>query len=220
MRTVTAFISLAIAAATGFAANTLLRPMTPLTATPARAAESADVPMTSITAETVSQIVTGLGGTEVRIHDQDKEKIVTFQDGETPFNLGIGLCDIRPGGCVGLTMIVGFDPGATHYPVELFNAFNQQNPFVSTFQIDGNKFAVARMILVDGGVTRKNIEANIANFAVAPGELMQYLNSQLVAGYQPNGTFRPANFGMGGLRPVRLDPRQVADIMRRQRLQR
>lgn len=219
MRTLTAFISLAAAAAIGFAANTLLqRPIAELSPSPARAAETTagSEQLASITAELVSKVVTELGGTEVQIHNEGSEKIVTFKDGDTPFNFGIGLCEVRPPGCLALTMIVGFDPGATHYPVELFNTFNQQNPFVSTFQIDGNKFAVARMVLIDGGVTRKNLDVNIANFAVAPGELMKYLNSQLVAGYQADGSFQRASFGGGFARPVRLNPRQVGDIMRRQ----
>jgi hypothetical protein len=219
MRTVTVLASLAVAAGVGFAANTLLqRPMTSLATTPARAAEAADANYTAITADLISGLVTELGGTEVQIHDQGKEKIITFKNGDTPFNLGVALCETRPNGCIALIMAVGFDPGNTHYPVELFNSFNKENPFVSTFQIDGNKFAVTRMVLVDGGVTRKNLAVNIATFAAAPGELMTYLNSQLVAGYQSGGAFQRAGFSSGFARPVRLGPNDMAQIMRRQRL--
>lgn len=215
MRTVSVIASLAIAAGVGFAANTFLqRPGAPLATAPAQAAET-DTTYTALTADVVKSLVTELGGTEVEVHDQGKEKIITFKNGETPFNLGLALCEVRPGGCVALILAVGFDPGTTHYPVELFNTFNQQNPFVSSYQIDGNKFAVTRMVLVEGGVTRKNLAVNIATFAAAPADLMQFLNSQLVAGYQQGGTFQRAGFGSPYARATWLAPQQMSDIISR-----
>jgi hypothetical protein len=58
---------------------------------------------------------------------------------------------------------------------------------------------------------------NIAMFAVAPGEVMKFLQSQLVAGYQQGGAqVRQVSFGTGTLRAVPLSAQEIAAIMRTQ----
>ena len=175
----------------------------------------------NLTPENITAILTELGAQQIETHAvEGGHKLVTFKDGEVPFNLGFGLCDVRPGSCLALIMVVGFDPGTTHYPLELFNTFNRDNSFVSVVQLDGNKFAVSRMLFTDGGVSRKNVALNIANFAAAPAEVMKFLTSQLVAGYDQGSAaqFQRASLGAAQPRMVPIAAAEMVAIVKAQRV--
>ena len=162
----------------------------------------------------VAALLTELGAREVQIEQSGNDQYIHFMDGEIPYNVGFLACENT--GCLGLVVLVGFDLGATRYPLELFNNFNKDHPFVSVVQLDGGKFAVSRMIVTEGGVTRKNLATNIAAFAAAPSELMKYLGSQFVAGYQPSGAppFQPVTANQGLPRPVALSKAEIDQIKR------
>lgn len=167
----------------------------------------------NLTAENVSELIRELGGQQIETRDVEGKKLVTFMDGNIPYNLGIALCDIRPGKCLALSLAVVINPGTTSYPLEIFNNFNKDNLFVTLIKLDSNRFGVGRVLLVDGGVTKKNLAINVASFALAFQEAMKYLSSQLVAGYQQNGTFQRAGFGTASPRPVLATPQEMARIM-------
>lgn len=172
----------------------------------------------NLTAENVSAILQEVGAQQIETHQDGGKTIVTFKDGEIPYNLGFALCNIRPGTCLALVMVVGFDPGATHYPLELFNAFNKDNAFVSAVALDGNRFAVSRMLFTDGGVSRKNVAMNIVNFAAAPQVIMKFLASQIVAGADraTPAPFQQVSGGANAVRPVALAPRDMVAILNAQ----
>ena len=167
----------------------------------------------NLTADNVSELIRELGGQQIQTREVDGKKLVTFMDGNVPYNLGIALCDIRPGKCLAVAIAVIIDPGTTSYPLEIFNNFNKENLFVTLIKLEGNKFGVGRVLLVDGGVTKKNLAINIASFALTFQEAMKYLSSQLVAGYQQNGTFQRAGLGAASPRPVFATPQEMTRIM-------
>jgi hypothetical protein len=174
----------------------------------------------NLTAQNVTAILQELGAQQIETHQDGGKTVVTFKDGEVPFNLGFALCDVKPKTCLALVMVVGFDPGATRYPLELFNTFNKDNSFVTAVALDGNRFAVSRMLFTDGGVSRKNVAANVANFAAAPQVVMKFLASQIVAGTDraSPAPFQQVNAGANAVRPVALSPQEMAAIVNAQHL--
>ena len=163
----------------------------------------------------VAALLTELGAGEVQVLQENGEQFILFKNGAVPFNIGFVACEGQTG-CLGMVLVVGFDFGATRYPMELFNSFNKEHPFVSAIQLDGGKFAVSRMVVTEGGITRKNLATNIAAFASAPGSIMTYLSSQFVAGHQPNdpAPFQPVTMNKGPLRPVPLSKTEIDQIKR------
>jgi hypothetical protein len=86
------------------------------------AAEPPDPPLTnpmtvwdSVTPEGVAETVRELGGQQVEVRGSGADKIVSFVDGNIPFNLAVTICDVRPGKCVGLVMLVIMDTGTTKF---------------------------------------------------------------------------------------------------------
>lgn len=165
--------------------------------------------MDSLTAESVAEIVRELGGQQVQVREGEGKKIVTFVDGTIPYNLGIVQCEIRPGKCVGLIMVVIVDGGK--FSLENINARNKSDLFVSVAKFDETRTGIGRALLVDSGVTKKNIAMNIASFAGAVQLAIKTLNEQLIAsgpGFQRAGLMQspPA-------RAVLLAPRDTARII-------
>jgi len=188
-----------------------------ITITPAVAADLTNptANVEHMKAAEVAALLTELGAGEVQVVQDNGEQFILFKNGEIPFNVGFVACEGSTG-CLGMVLVVGFDFGTTRYPMELFNSFNKEHPFVSAIQLDGGKFAVSRMVVTEGGVTKKNLATNIAGFASAPGSIMTYLSSQFVAGYQPNGAapFQPVTMNKGPLRPVPLTKAEIDQVKR------
>lgn len=167
--------------------------------------------MDSVTAENVAEIVREIGGQDVQIRQVDNSSLVTFSDAGIPYNLGIVQCDVRPGKCVGLIMVVVVEGGK--FSLETINARNKSDVFVSVAKFDETKTGIGRALLVDSGVTKKNIAMNIASFAGAVRLAIKTLNEQVIASagqqqYLRAGTASPAPF-----RPVLLPPRETARII-------
>lgn len=185
-------------------------------ATPALAADQPE-PLTnptmlldSLTAESVAEIVRELGGQQVQTREADGKRIVTFVDGNIPYNLGIVQCEPRPGKCVGLIMVVIVEGGK--FSLENINAQNKSDLFVSVAKFDETRTGIGRALLVDSGVTKKNVGMNIASFAAATRLAIKSLNEQLVASASP--AFRPAALaGARPARPVLLSPRDTVRLI-------
>jgi hypothetical protein len=164
----------------------------------ALAAEPAEPPITepmslidTLTAENVTKLLTELGAQKIETRDMTGGKLITFFDGPVPYNMGIALCDIRPGKCLALSMGVIMDPGSTSYTLETLNKYNTENMFVTAIKLEGNKVGFGRVWLVDGGVTKKNMAINIASFIVTFRQALKEIQPQVVAGVQTEGAFKP-----------------------------
>ncbi len=180
---------------------------------------AADPPITNpnqlvdqVTVESISQLVTELGGQQVQIVDAGTSKIVTFQDGGTPYNFTPTGCDQNV--CTGLSLLVIVDNSTANLPAETLLSANKENPLMSFFKVEGGKFGVGRITLVRGGVTKKHLAYEMSLFVVAYREAMQKLSSQLIAGINRPGPFQRASYGNGPLRAVRVPPALIAQLVR------
>lgn len=188
---------------------------------PAFAAEPPDPPITNpmdlvdnATPEPMAEMMRQLGATQVEIKGEGDQKSVTFFDGPVPYSLGFGICNIRPNKCLAMLIIVVVDPGATNFPLEALNGFNKQGMFTTLVKLDGNRFAAGHMLLVDGGVTRKNIAINVASFIITFHEAMRYLQSQMVAGTYPKDRAMLRANGQAPLRFVKATPQEMAQAVK------
>lgn len=169
--------------------------------------------MELLTVANIKDLLTELGAQGVESQEDGKNKSVAFKDGETPFHIILIGCEEQPGGCLGMVILVAIDAGSTNHPLESFNSFNTGNSFMTAMKLDGNKYAVTRMVVTEGGVTKKNVAVNIVNFAVAPELIMKHLASQIVAGVQQDGAqLQTASTGTSRAQPIRLSPAELARI--------
>jgi Putative bacterial sensory transduction regulator len=190
MRIVTAACSLIAAAAVSLALSPASLAAEPALANPGAVTEV-------FTTANVTEILTALGAQEVGVRDVNNRKIVDFKSGEARFHAGLNSCDDKIGGCYSMVMIVAFE-GASPYSLESFNSFNREYPFVSATKLEGNVYAVTRMLIAQGGITKQNIAINLASFAQAPAVIGNHLASQVVAGVQQNGgRFQPVGLATG-----------------------
>jgi|CXWL01.1.fsa_nt_gi hypothetical protein len=165
----------------------------------------------SVTAESVSQLVTELGGQQVKIVDAGTSKIVTFQDGGTPYNFTPTGCDQNI--CTGLSLLVVVDNSTAALPAETLVNASKENPLLSFFKVDSGKFAVGRITLVRGGVTNKHLAFEMSLFVVAYREAMQKLSTQLITSVNRPGPFQRASYGNGALRAVPVPAALVAKLV-------
>lgn len=165
--------------------------------------------MDGVTAESAAEIMREIGGRDVQIRETETGKIVTFFDGNIPYNLGIVQCDIRPGKCIGLIMVVVVEGG--NFSLETINTRNKSDLFVSVAKFDETRTGIGRALLVDSGVTKKNIAINIATFAGAVQLAIKTLNEQVVASIGQPQLLRAGSTPR--LRPILLPPRETARII-------
>jgi hypothetical protein len=185
-------------------------------AAPALAADAPEPPITNPTSivdsvgpDQFAEMMRELGAQQVQIREAEGQKIVTFFNGEVPYNVGFGLCDIRPGKCLALTMIVVINLGTGTAPaLETLNAANG-GMYVTAVRVDANRFAVGRVEIVDGGVTKKNLAINAGSFIATFQALMRGLNEQVVASVQPRSSYLSAPTRP---RAVFATPREMARI--------
>lgn len=162
--------------------------------------------------EQVAELMRELGATNVEVRGSDAGKVVGFQVGVVPYNVGFSLCNVRPGKCLAMTTLVIVNSG--EQPAPALDALNTVNGsmFVTLVRLDANRFAAGRVHLVDGGVTKKNLVVNIASFMLTFDEAMKTLNNQVVAGIQPRGVHLSAPIRRTMPRPVRATPEEIAHI--------
>jgi hypothetical protein len=160
----------------------------------------------------VSDVLTELGAQNIEQRNSDGDQIVKFTDAGIPYNFVL-MCDA--GVCTGLFMVVGMITDKNKYPLELLNASNKKNPFLTVTQQDEDRILFARILVTDGGVSKKNLAVNIVGFAFAVQESLKYLTTQLVASYQQGGPaqYQRASLGMSPPRPVFLSPQEIAHAM-------
>lgn len=159
--------------------------------------------------ESVKALVTDLGVQEVQIRDAEGNKVVTFVDGKLPFTFGITGCEIRPGKCISLVMLVFVDMGAIGLSTDMINARNRDSFFNTAIKIDEKVIAFGRGVIVDGGVTRKNLATNIVVFATLVQDGIKHFTSQVVASTLFPGATQNLSFANGAPRAVFPSPQQL-----------
>jgi hypothetical protein len=196
-------------------------------ASAASAAEPAEPPIsnpneivTSVSETSMVALLTELGATKIETRDVGNgRKQIVFYDGATPYNLVVGVCNVRPGKCVGFSMVAVIEMGNNAYSLDALNAVNRDNLFLTMFKADSTKVGAGHVHLVDGGVAKKNIAINIASFIVTLNDVMKALQNQLVAGYQQGGGFQRAGFGAPRPHLIVASPqhmREASDQLSRQ----
>lgn len=189
-----------------------------LTLAPAIAAEPAEPPISNpsslvdnANAEQMAEMLRELGAQQVEVREAEGSKVVGFMDGNIPYNVGFGLCEVRPGKCLAMTMLVIVNMGTAEAPpLETLNNANG-GMFVTAVKLDGNRFAVGRVLLVDGGVTKKNVAINLGSFVLTFNALMKNLSNQVVASAPPRSTYLSAP-RRELPRPVYAHPAEIAHI--------
>jgi len=188
----------ALAAAPGFAAQ----PPEPPISNPMSIVDS-------VGPDQFADMMRELGAQQVQIRETEGQKIVTFMNGPVPYNVGFSLCDIRPGKCLALTMIVVVNLGTGAAPaLETLNNANS-GMYVTAVKVDANRFAVGRVEIIDGGVTKKNLAINAGSFIVTFEALMKSLDEQVVASVQPRSSYLSAPVRP---RAVPATPAEIARI--------
>jgi hypothetical protein len=189
-----------------------------LAATPAIAEPLANpaAQLEKLSIDNLSEILRELGAQQIEPSTSAAGKSVTFRDGNIPYHMILAGCDKAGGACIATIMLVVIDGGSSNYPLDSFNSFNKDNSFVSAIKLDGTKFAVTRMIVTSGGISRQNMAVNIANFAQSPNEIIKFLSAQLVAGYENGGAtqFQRAGLGMTQMpHAVLATPAEIGQIL-------
>jgi hypothetical protein len=150
----------------------------------------------SAVAEDLAQIVREINGQDVQVREANGKKGVTFKDGDVPYTMAPVFCDIQPGKCLGYAMIVIVDNSELKFTLDTLNTANRTTSFLTFFrEEDNNRFAVGRVNLVDGGVTRKNIAISVSVNAMEFRETMKRLQNQLTVSFDRGAPFQRAGYG-------------------------
>jgi hypothetical protein len=158
------------------------------------------------TPEVFAEIVRELGGQNVEIKRDGDYTGIVFMDGNVPYNIGFTFCKVVPGKCLIASVLVLVDNGKGGYPLETLNKLNKDLGFLTLYRDDAAKFGAGRLILLDGGITKKNAAMEIALFVQSFRESMKDLESQLIASNP--GPFQRVSYG----RPLVVSPRYIAEI--------
>lgn len=163
----------------------------------------------SLDVDVLAEIVTQIGGGDVRKHTDQKQKGVSFLDGQTPHNLVLTFCDIEPGKCFGVLMLVVVDNSKLNFTLDTLNQGNKDSAFLTFYREENSKFLVGRVDIVEGGITRRNLGVKIGMFAIEFRETMKRLSSQLSAALP--GGFQRASYGhRQPIRALRVPPSVAA----------
>jgi hypothetical protein len=165
----------------------------------------------TITPESVKALVVEMGVKDAQIRDGENNPVVTFVDGNLPYVFGITGCDIRPGKCLSLVMLIFVDMGASGITADMINARNTDSFFATSIKVDDKVIAFGRGVLVDSGVTRKNLGMNIAVYANLVRDGIKHFSSQIVASRGLPGTVQNLSYvqGQGPVRAVLPTPAQL-----------
>lgn len=163
----------------------------------------------NLQAEEVKALVTELGAREAQVRDGENNKVVTFVDGKLPYTMGIAGCEIRPGKCISLVMLVFVDMGASGISTDMINSRNKDSFFNTAIKIDEKVIAFGRGVIVDSGVTRKNLATNIVVFAALVNDGIKHFSSQIVASNGFPGATQNLSLANGAPRAVFPTPQQL-----------
>ena len=170
----------------------------------------------TLTPEAVQSLVAEMGGKDVQIRDLEGNKVITFVDGNIPYQFAVGGCDITPGKCFSLVMLVFADMGASGITTDMINSRNLDNFFNTAVKVDDKVIAFGRGVLLAGGVTRRNLAWNVGVYAGQVGEGIRHFSSQVVASRALPGMTQNLSFSENSsLRVVRPTPEQLSASLKK-----
>ena len=168
----------------------------------------------TVTPEMIQALITEMGGKDAQVRESENGKVVTFSDGSLPYVFGIAGCEVKPGKCMTLVMLVFVDMGASGITADMINTRNNDSFFATSVKIDDKVIAFGRGVLVDGGVTRENLSLNIAIYASLVREGIKHFGSQVVAARNMPATMQNLSWGRAQVRPILPTPQQLDSFMK------
>lgn len=186
---------------TAFAALLLAAPL-------AGAADTYDY----FTADNVSKAITDIGGTEIKVETEGGSTYVRFKHSGYPISAGLQVCKDRPG-CVGLVIAAGINTAGTKYPLELLNKFNQKLPPITALSLDDGNVGIWRALISLGGVTEKNVGANIGMLISYVPTFVEHLQTGLVVASTDAAPGRAVPVSTApAIAPFELSAKQMQEI--------
>jgi hypothetical protein len=167
----------------------------------------------NVTADDIAGMLRELGAADVTIGESEGEKIVSFTDGGIPFHIAITVCEkANPTKCVGLAQLTLIEDKNYSYPT--LNKFNADTLTLTLFKTDKETHVgLARVELIDGGVTRARIANAILWYVAEVHETLTNLTKQVVAGVNADG--KPNTLSGGTtIRSIAATPEIVARIVK------
>ena len=169
--------------------------------------------------ENMIALLSDMGVTGAQVQENEGSKVVTFSDGVLPYAFGFAGCEVKPGKCMTVVMLVFVDMGSAGITPDMINARNSDNFFVTSVKTDDKTIAFGRGVLLNGGVTRENLALNIVVYASLVREGIKHFGSQVVAARNMPSTVQNLSWGQGQVRPVMPTPQQVRAVMKAQDFQ-
>lgn len=160
---------------------------------------------------TVGGMIAELGEENVKSTEKDNERSVAFVDEGQPYTAVVTLCDFKPGKCLALVQVTMLNMGSTKLTADQIVKIGSDNIFLTVFKPEeDNTIAFARVLMIDGGVTRQNLAINIENFVDTSRSTIRTLASKLTSSNQQPGM--PMSASNNQLRPVQPDEHAVQAI--------
>jgi hypothetical protein len=134
--------------------------------------------ISSATMEDMKSLVTGKGATILSVHvDGDYHYVHAKTESGLVFDLYGYQCDSKEADqrCTGLQMLVAFDLGSTDNVAEGLDLVDYAA--VADFG-DGESLKLSRYIILDGGVTRSNLDTNLDVFLSISNKVWDLLSDE------------------------------------------
>lgn len=187
---------------------------TAATALPSAAATLKDEKSTieTLTSANVSALLNDLGAQDVQTTVVNGTNIVKFNNAGVTYNAAIS-CDKL--GCTTLQLMVAVNTGSNRFSSDTVNTANKNSPFVQIYLYDANTLFFSRATFTDGGVPRRNLAVNIVTYLAEIKRLATYLDSQVIAGFQPDGSspFQPVSAPNTRLQPRAMSPEEILTVI-------
>jgi len=174
----------------------------------------------TVTPELVSGLLSELGAQRLETRDRASGgKVVLYYENDTPFNLIVGACDVRPNKCLALAEVVVLATDGAEVSLDIINTLNKEGLFMTVFQVDKTKIGFGHVFLVDGGVTRKHLAISMASFSVTLKQVVDRLQALLITNAKISGLPPSVGYARARVSPARIEPKDWATIEAALRLQ-
>jgi hypothetical protein len=172
----------------------------------------------SITADDIAGILREIGGADVSISDvggengEKSEKVVSFNDGGVPFSIAITLCEkVDPGKCYAFAQLMMLEDKGYSYAT--LNTLNVDTVTLTLFKNEKEAYVgLARIEIVDGGVTRERLANAITWYVVEVHDALKKLTQQVVAGVSADGKTKALALDAAAPRPVKPGPEAITQM--------
>jgi hypothetical protein len=166
----------------------------------------------SITADDIAGILREIGGADVSISDAGAEKVVSFNDGGVPFSIAITLCEkVNPGKCYAFAQLMMLEDKGYSYAT--LNTLNVDTVTLTLFKNEKDAYVgLARIEIVDGGVTRERLANAITWYVVEVHDALQKLTQQVVAGVSADGKTKTLAMDAAAPRPIKPVPEAIVHM--------